>query len=317
MSNVPFFGKLTEGVEGILDKGFNGEKVSVCVCTKTENSTGLTTELKRARPDAPFAGSFKYKYAIPDSNGAFVEASYGSDAKATVSATFDKLRPGLQAVVGTEFTLNEKSDKDPRDPKASDKVEGKLTYSAANFNVVGKFGRERSGLNSASVAVAAGHKGFTVGGDCNIEFKAVSARDVTACNAGAQYKANDFSLTGYIREKLMKDQQSRQRSAEFHYLHNVNKDLAVAATFSHAFPRLARDAEDKEVQIPSADTYTVGSQIKLDNGATLKSKIDNKALLSLSYQETIRPSLKLTVSGEVDVRRVSAGKVGAALCYGN
>jgi len=246
-----------------------------------------------------------------------VEASYSSDAKATVSATFDKLRPGLNATVATEFTLNEKSDKDPRDPKAADKVEGKLSYANNNFSLTGKFGRERSGLNQAHVSVAAGHKGFTVGGDCAVEFKAVSARDVTACNAAAQYKAADFSLTGFIREKLMKDQQSRQRSAEFQYLHNVNKDLAVAATFSHSFPRLARDAEDKEVQIASVDTYAVGSQVKLDNGATLKSKIDNKALLSLSYCETIRPSLKLTVSGEVDVRRVSAGKIGAALAYGN
>jgi hypothetical protein len=316
-STVPFFSKLSEGVEGILDKGFHGEKVSVSVNTKTENGTGLNTELKRARSDAPFGGSFKYKYAIPDSNGAYVEASYSSEAKATLSATFDKVRPGLEAVVATEFTLNEKFDKDPRDPKATDKVEGKLNYSSANFALTGKFGRERSGLNSAQVSVAAGHKGFTVGGDCAVEFKTVSARDVTACNAGAQYKANDFSLTGYIREKLVKDQQSRQRTAEFNYLHNVNKDLAVAATFSHNFPRLARDAEDKEIQMPSSDTYTVGAQSKLDNGATLKAKIDNKALLSLSYMETIRPSLKLTVSGEVDVRRVSAGKIGAALSYGN
>jgi len=312
--SATLFGK---SVEAILDKGYHGEKVSVSVNTKTENATGLTTELKRARADAPFAGSFKYKYALPDVNGAFVEASYSSDAKATLAANFDKIRPGLSGALATEFTLNEKSDKDPRDPKAGDKVEAKLTYQDAHLALTGKVGRERSGLNSASFSVAAAHKGFSAGGDCAIEFKAVSARDVTACNAGAQYKGNDFSLTGYFREKLMKDQQSRQKSAEFHYLHNVNKDLAVAATFAHSFPRLARDAEDKEVQIASADTYAVGSQVKLDNGATLKSKIDNKALLSLSYCETIRPSLKLTVSGEVDVRRVSAGKIGAALSYGN
>jgi len=227
---------------------------------------------------------------------------------------FGKLRPGLTLSAATEFTLNERAEKDAKDPRASDKIEGSAKYVNDKFNGMVKYGRDRSGLNTGTVCGALGYQGFNVGGDCNLEFRTLANREATACSTGAQFKQGGMVISAFLRDKIDKEESSRKRTAEVSFRHDV-ESVSFAASLVHAFPRTGRNAEDKEIQLSSSDSYAVGVMQTLAGGAKIQGKLDSKAILSVAYTEAIRPNLKFTVSSEIDTRRVSAGKVGFSLNY--
>lgn len=195
--------------------------------------------------------------------------------KVAVSASIDKVAPGLKATLTATLP---------------DTASGKLQLDYSNpYSCV----KAVAGLTSSpkvDVFSTTAYKNFVLGGHVGYD---TSKSDITGYTAALGYTAPDAQFALILQDKL--------ETIKLMAQHNVSKSLALAA-------ELSRPVAGGDV------SFALGATRKLDNGAVLKTKVDNTGVLSALLAQKLSTGEKIVLSGQLDTNNPSKPpKVGVSI----
>ncbi|KAI8465284.1 MAG: eukaryotic porin/Tom40 [Monoraphidium minutum] len=199
-----------------------------------------------------------------------------STDKIDVTATVDKLAPGLKAAVHATLP---------------DAQSGKLLldYVPCSYAHV----RATLGLNTqpkVALATTAQRGNVIYGAEGTFD---TGKSEVTGYGLLAGWLGPDSQLVLQLTDKL--------ETAKVLASHNYTRDKAVAAEVS-------RPVKGGDV------SFTLGIQQRLDNGALVKAKVNHAGLASLLYEQRLASGERIALSAQVDTINIGgkAPKVGVA-----
>eukprot|EP00877_Chromochloris_zofingiensis_P004036 jgi/Chrzof1/13633/Cz08g05060.t1 len=202
-------------------------------------------------------------------------AIFNTSDKVAVTASIDNIAPGLKATLSATLP---------------DSSSGKLAVDYINpyVNV-----RSTIGLTSSpkvTLAAASGVQNIIYGGEATFD----TAKSVlSGYSVGVGYHAADSQFAAMLADRL--------ETVKIMAAHNVSRDKSLAVEISR--PVRGGDVD-----------FNVGVQKRLDNGALLKAKIDNRGLLSALYEQRLATGEKFALTSQLDTLNVGAkpAKVGVA-----
>jgi len=145
-----------------------------------------------------------------------------------------------------------------------------------------------------------GHDGFLIGAEAAYN---VTSGTVTNYGAALGFSAPDYAVTFLAQDNLNRYTAS--------YYHRVSRDVEAGGK---AVYDAGRPADGVKLE--------VGTKAFLDGAANVKAKINNVGLLSLSYQQSLRPGVKASFGLSLDTQKLGGGpvpssahKVGASFVF--
>eukprot|EP00891_Asterochloris_glomerata_P009541 jgi/Astpho2/9541/Aster-03826 len=270
MSRIPGFTDLDRATRELLYGGKTGAfqfDNIVQLTSKTADGVefSTTTSVKGERLESIIKAAYgTEKYGFT--------ASILGDGKVLGTATLKNPAPGVNVTLSGTIP---------------DENSGKLAldYSAPYFTLKSKLGLTNS--PKLDISASTGKDGFgidgkevvVVGGDATYD---TNKADVTAWSAGLGYHGLDYQLGGILTD--------RGNTLKLHYAHNLD----AARTAGAEVTRPINGGDTKAV---------VGYSHRLQDGAVSKLRIDTGGLLTILYEQEVRPKIRMGVTGQVDVRK--------------
>jgi voltage-dependent anion channel protein 2 len=186
--------------------------------------------------------------------------------KLGVSASYKELAPGL--TLGVSGTVG-------------DAESGKLAADYAVPHLTLKSTVSLVASPKLDLAATTGYDNFTVGGEASFD-SAKSA--ITKWTAGVGYTAADFQAAVLVNDRNV---------VTGLYAHKVNPTATVGAEIVHDLSG-------------ASTTFVTGLSRVLEGGALAKAKLDNKGIVSLLYEQDLRPYNKLVLTTQFDSKDLSA-----------
>lgn len=243
----------------------------VTISTKTADGVALTLAAIQKGDKADLSLRSVYNF-----NNYGITAVFNTSDKVNVTATIDKLAPGVKLALAATLP---------------DTQSGKLLVDYVNQQVHIKSSVGLTTQPKVTVSAATGYKSFVFGGEATYD----TAKSVIG-NYGlaAGVHAGDSQLAVHLQDKL--------ETIKLVAAHNISKDKSVAA-------EITRPVAGGDV------TFNLGIARKLENGALLKSKIDHNGILSALYEQRLATGERFVLSTQLDTLNLGgkAPKVGFAL----
>eukprot|EP00775_Hariotina_reticulata_P011516 gene11516-11659_t len=255
---------------GIKDGVFQYDN-KVSMSTKTADGVALTLSAVQKGDKADLSLRTVYNY-----NNYGINALFTTSDKVNVTATVDKLAPGVKLSLVANLP---------------DTQSGKLLVDYVNQQVHVKTSVGLTTQPKVTLSAATGYKNLVFGGEATYD----TAKSIVS-NYGLALgvHAGDSQLAVHLQDMC--------ETLKIVAAHNISKDKAVAA-------EVTRPVSGGDV------TFHLGIARRLDNGALLKTKVDHNGILSALYEQRLATGEKFVLSTQLDTLNVGgkAPKVGFAL----
>lgn len=278
----PKFGDLGKDAKDLIDKNFHFGIVKLEAKTKSANGAKFTTGGIHNTDTGGVVGTLEAELGCPD-YGVTMSEKWSTNNVILGKITVDnKILKGCKADVDTTFA--------PATGKKTAKV--KLSYADCdNLHATAGFDCNFPGMMLNGSGVLA-YKGWHAGYEASYD---VSNSKLAASNIGVTYSKGDFALYSGVAD-------SAKYTGSVHY--KVSDKLSTAALLQWASGS-------------SSSSLTVCGKYQIDSGSHLKAKLDNNLCLGVSYSQSIRPGVEMTLSGLVNAKSLEQGghKFGLSLNF--
>ncbi|XP_056889466.1 voltage-dependent anion-selective channel protein 3 [Takifugu flavidus] len=276
MAVPPGFSDLGKSAKDIFNKGFGYGVLKLDVKTKSQSGVEFATSGSSNTDTGKSGGHLETKYKMKELGLNFSQKWNTNNTLTTEVTMEDQLAKGLKLGLDTSFV--------PNTGKKSAKL--KTSYKRDFVNVGCDLDFDMAGPTIQAAAVL-GYEGWLAG--YQLAFDTAKSK-LTQNNFAFGYRAGDFQLHTSVND-----------GTEFggSVYQKVNSNLETAVT-------LAWTAGSNNTR------FGVGAKYQLDKNSSLSTKVDNGCLVGLGYTQTLRPGVKLTLSGLIDGKNVNGGghKVG-------
>ncbi|XP_049434191.1 voltage-dependent anion-selective channel protein 3 isoform X1 [Epinephelus fuscoguttatus] len=276
MAVPPAYSDLGKSAKDIFNKGFGYGLLKLDVKTKSQSGVEFATSGSNNTDTGKSGGHLETKYKVNDLGLNFSQ-KWNTDNTLTTEITMeDQLAKGLKLGLDASFV--------PNTGKKSAKL--KTGYKREYLNVGCDLDFDMAGPTVHAAAVL-GYEGWLAG--YQLAFDTAKSQ-VSQNNFALGYKAGDFQLHTSVND-----------GTEFggSIYQKVNSNLETAV-------HLAWTAGSNNTR------FGIGAKYQLDKDASLSTKVNNACLVGVGYTQTLRPGVKLTLSGLIDGKNVNGGghKVG-------
>ncbi|KAL5469530.1 hypothetical protein EMCRGX_G030795 [Ephydatia muelleri] len=259
------------------ENNFDFPKFKLSLKTKTESGVEFETNGSHDLDKSRTQGSLKTKLKFAD-QGVVVSESWNTNAELDTELTYEPSRfQGVKLTLSSSFLA------------ASGHKTGKLRagYRREYFSGEGDVDLQVTGpvVKASGVLMYKGwYAGYLLG------YSTATAK-LANNDVAVGYQGNDFTVHSSL--------------ADIQDLHtSVSSKTEVGLTTNY-------NVQTSNVSLGVAGKYT------LDDGAVLKTKVNNLGQVGISYSQNVRDGVKLTLSTLVDGRNINAGghKLGVALDF--
>lgn len=273
----PKYGDLGKQASDVFGKGYHMGLLKLEVKTKTATGVAFTTGGTSNLESGKVTGSLETKYKVSDLGLTFTEKWNTDNTLNTNLEVADKGLPGLKVVLDTNFA--------PSTGAKSGKL--KVDYLHDTAAITSDVDLGLSAINATAVV---GHKGWLAGYQTCFD---LSKSAVTKSNFGLGYSAKDFVLHTSV----------------------ANGSDFGGSVYQKVSPVLETGINLGWSSASSATSFGIGAKYVLEDGASVRAKINNKSEIGLGYQQKLRDGVTVTLSTLVNSANINAGghKVGLAL----
>ncbi|KAF3851310.1 hypothetical protein F7725_013082 [Dissostichus mawsoni] len=276
MAVPPSYADLGKSAKDILNKGFGYGILKLDVKTKSQSGVEFATSGSNNTDTGKSGGHLETKYKVSDL-GLNFNQKWNTDNTLTTEITMeDQLAKGLKLGLDASFV--------PNTGKKSAKL--KTGYKRDFVNVGCDLDFDMAGPTVHAAAVL-GFEGWLAGYQLAFD---TAKSNLTQNNFALGYKAGDFQLHTSVND-----------GTEFggSIYQKVNSNLETAV-------QLAWTAGSNNTR------FGIGAKYQLDKDTSLSAKVNNACLVGVGYTQTLRPGVKLTLSGLIDGKNVNGGghKIG-------
>jgi len=273
----PKYGDLGKQASDVFGKGYNFGVLKLEVKTKTASGVAFTTGGSSNIESGKVTGNLETKYKLADLGLTLTEKWNTDNTINTNLEVADKLLPGLKLALDTSFA--------PSTGAKSGKLKADYLHDTAAFNCDLDLG-----LTNLNASAVVGHKGWLAGYQTCFD---LTKSAVTKNNFGLGYTAKDFVLHTSV----------------------ANGTDFGGSVYQKVSPNLETGITLGWSSSNSATSFGIGGKYVLEDGASIRAKINNKSEIGLGYQQKLRDGVSVTLSTLVNSGSINAGghKVGMAL----
>ncbi|KAI3362704.1 hypothetical protein L3Q82_001772 [Scortum barcoo] len=279
MAVPPCYADLGKSAKDIFNKGYGFGLVKLDVKTKSASGVEFKTAGSSNTDTSKVAGSLETKYKRSEYGLTFTEKWNTDNTLGTEITIEDQIAKGLKLTFDTTFS--------PNTGKKSGKV--KTAYKREYVNLGCDVDFDFAGPTIHGAAVV-GYEGWLAGYQMSFD---TAKSKMTQNNFAIGYKTGDFQLHTNVND-----------GAEFggSIYQKVSDKLETAVN-------LAWTAGSNSTR------FGIAAKYQLDKDASVSAKVNNNSLVGVGYTQTLRPGVKLTLSGLVDGKNINAGghKLGLGL----
>jgi len=275
----PKFSDLNKQVSDIFNKGYFFNIFKLDVNTRTANGVNFNVIGEHNTDSARTFGSLETKYVVPEYGLTFLE-KWNTDNLLKCEITADnQLAQGFKVVFDASLI--------PNTGKKTAELRTAYTHDKAHIETNVAFDAAGPILNGAIVL---GHQGWLAG----YQYVFNTARStLTKNNFAVGFRAKDFTLYANMNDSNEVGGSVYQR---------INDRLETGV-------QLAWTAGSNQTR------FALASKYQLDPQTVVGAKVNNICQVGLSFQQLLRPGVKLTLSALFEARNLNAGghKVGLGL----
>ncbi|XP_040394293.1 voltage-dependent anion-selective channel protein 3 isoform X1 [Cygnus olor] len=277
MAVPPSYSDLGKSARDVFNKGYGFGMVKLELKTKSSSGVLEFTATGSSNTDTGKAsGSLETKYKIKDYGLTFLQKWNTDNTLGTEVSMENQLAEGLKVALDTVFV--------PNTGKKSGKL--KTSYKREYVNLGCNIDIDLSGPTIYGWAVL-GYEGWLAG--YQMAFDTAKSK-LSQNNFALGYKAGDFQLHTNVND-----------GTEFggSIYQKVNNKVETSVN-------LAWTAGSNNTR------FGIAAKYQLDEKTSIVAKVNNASLIGIGYAHTLRPGIKLTLSGLIDGKNFSAGghKVG-------
>lgn len=278
----PKFDDLGKEAKDLINKNFHFGVIKLEGKTKTKNGVEFTTEGSHFTDTGNVNGSLETKFKYAEYGVTFSEKWSTDNVISTNISIDDKIAQGLKVDFDTTFA--------PVTGKKSAKV--KTAYKHDHIHTTADVDFDFAGPTIKGSAVFA-YKGWHAGYQASYD---TANSKMTANNASLTYKDGDFVIHSGIND-------ASKYVGSVH--HQVNSKLSAAAMLNWT----------SGTKDPSS--LTVCGKYVVDDDTYIKAKLDNNLRLGISYIQSLRPGVQLTMSSLINAKSLENGghKLGLSLNF--
>ncbi|CAF1562632.1 unnamed protein product [Rotaria magnacalcarata] len=275
----PKFTDLNKQVSDIFNKGYFFNVFKLDVKTRTANGVNFNVVGEHNTEASRTSGSLETKYVVPEYGLTFLE-KWNTDNLLKCEITADnRLAEGFKVVFDASLV--------PNTGKKTAELRTAYTHDKAHVETNVAFDKDGPILNGALVL---GHQGWLAG----YQYIFNTARStLTKNNFAVGFKAKDFTLFANMNDGNEVGGSVYQR---------INDQLETGV-------QLAWTAGSNQTR------FALASKYQLDSQTLVSAKVNNICQVGLSFQQLLRPGVKLTLSALFEAKNLNAGghKVGFGL----
>jgi len=273
----PTFGDLGKQSKDVFGKGYHFGLLKLDVKTKTSSGVEFSSGGSSNTETGKVTGSLESKYKVKELGLTVTEKWTTDNTLNTTLDVQDKLVPGLKVSLDTKFT--------PATGAKGGKIACEYKHDTASANCSMDLG-----LTALDMDCVVGHKGWLAGYNTTFD---LGKSTLTKHNFGLGYAANDFVLHTSV----------------------ANGTEFGGSVYQKVSPALETGVSLGWSSATSTTAFGIGAKYNLEDGASIRAKINNKSELGLGYQQKLRDGVTVTLSTLVNSGNFNAGghKVGLAL----
>uniref|UniRef100_A0A8C9ZB09 Non-selective voltage-gated ion channel VDAC2 n=1 Tax=Sander lucioperca TaxID=283035 RepID=A0A8C9ZB09_SANLU len=279
MAVPPCYADLGKSAKDIFNKGYGFGLVKLDVKTKSASGVEFKTAGSSNTDTSKVAGSLETKYKRSEYGLTFTEKWNTDNTLGTEITVEDQIAKGLKLTFDTTFS--------PNTGKKSGKVKTAYKREFVNMGCDVDFDFAGPTIHGAAVV---GYEGWLAGYQMSFD---TAKSKMTQNNFAIGYKTGDFQLHTNVND-----------GAEFggSIYQKVSDTLETAVN-------LAWTAGSNSTR------FGIAAKYQLDKDASVSAKVNNNSLVGVGYTQTLRPGVKLTLSGLIDGKNINAGghKLGLGL----
>lgn len=274
MAIPPAFADLGQSSRDLLSKGYNYGAVKMELKTNTGTGLSITSGGSSHLATGKTNGALELKMPINHSVPFSLRGKWATDNVFNSELVIeDQIIEGAKFACETTYA--------PVSGKKTGKVKAAYKGPYINSNLDVDFNFAGPTVNGA---VVLGYEGILAG--YHLAYDTASSR-LTKSNVALGYTQPDFQLNATVTNG------SDYAGSIFH---KVNSSLETAVSFAWT--------QDSPASTPS---FAIGAKYGIDKHSTLSAKINQSLAVGLSYSQTLRPGVKLTLSSLVDAKNFDAG----------
>ncbi|GMM30651.1 porin [Martiniozyma asiatica (nom. inval.)] len=282
MAIIPFSDISKQSNDIVSRDFFHGTPVALDLKTVAPN--GVTFSAKGKTAGSAFSASLEAKYADKASGLTFTQGWANNNLLSSKLELSDALAPGLKTELVSTLI-----------PGASKSAKLNTFYSHDAFHARAFVDLLKGPIFNGDFTI--GQDGFTTGGAFTYDVKSAN---LTGYSAGIGYKAPSYALALVAANNLSVFSAG--------YYHKVSSQLEVGAKGTF-------DSKTSSTGTPVS--IEVASKYALDSSAFVKTKLADSGILTLAYQQVLRPGVKVGFGGAFDTLKLgeSAHKLGLSLSF--
>ncbi|NWI97236.1 VDAC3 protein, partial [Pitta sordida] len=276
MAVPPTYSDLGKSARDVFNKGYGFGMVKLELKTKSSSGVDFTATGSSNTDTGKASGSLETKYKMKDYGLTFTQKWNTDNTLGTEVSVEDQFAEGLKVALDTTFV--------PNTGKKSGKL--KTSYKRDYVNLGCNIDIDFSGPTIYGWAVV-GYEGWLAG--YQMAFDTAKSK-LSQNNFALGYKAGDFQLHTNVND-------GTEFGGSIYQKVNSKTETSV---------NLAWTAGSNNTR------FGIAAKYQLDAKTSLVAKVNNASLIGLGYTHTLRPGVKLTLSGLIDGKNFSAGghKVG-------
>ena len=275
----PKFDDLGKEAKDLINKNFHFGTIKVEGKTKAKNGVEFVTDGTHNTDTGSITGGLETKFKYEEYGVTFTEKWNTDNLISTSISIDDKIAKGLKLDFDTTFTPN--SGKKTAKVKSAFKHDYIHTTTDVDFDFAGPT------VHGSGVF---GYKGWLAGYQASYD---TANSKLTANNVSLAFSDGDFVIHSGIND-------ASKYVGSIH--HKVNDKVSAAASLSWQSGA-------------NATSLTVGGKYTLDGDTFIKAKLDNQLRLGVSYVQSLRPGVQMTMSSLVNAKSLEQGghKLGLSL----
>lgn len=267
----PTYADLGKSARDLFSKGFNYGSLKCELKTVTGSGVGFTTGGSSKIDSGRLTASLEAKYDVKE-YGLSLSEKWTTDNLLTSEITMkDKLAAGLKLTLESAMS--------PQSGKKAGKV--KASYARDYVNVNGDMDLDFGGPTVNAAAVL-GYGNWAAG--TQLAFDTATSK-LTKSNFAVGHHGGDFEVNLFL---------------------NDGSNFA-GSLFQKVSPALSTGVQLAWSKGSAATSFALASKYVIDKDSSIASKINNDAQIGLSFAQSLRPGLKLTVSTMLEGKNLSAG----------
>jgi voltage-dependent anion channel protein 2 len=276
---VEYFKNLSKRVNDLLTKDFPSDKGENKVEWKGTAPNNVSIESSiTTKSDGSSFGTISPKYKAKEYGTTFgLEVNTKKEGKVEVSME-DYHVPGLKTTVTGNYKPDDRF------------VTVGADYKHENGTVSGQVDYGKSAGIVLEGSAVVGAQGFALGGSAQY-LLGTSDNELKKLHSILSYSTVDFDISAFAKHQAAEGKNEEKNIMGLNYYHRFTPDWVVGgeATFETIPPE-------------ATPTLAFGTQYRLSDDTTLKSKFDTEGKFGLSWMQKYNRNTKFTLSSTVDTK---------------